>query len=95
MTMPFLKLKKFCANHKTSGLKNDPLFRLTSAKILVRLIRSNYTMFSNIIAGIPDWSTVESQALILQIASGCFLDDDDIVGRLIFRVWPLKKIDAF
>ena len=46
MTMPFLKLKKFCANHKTSGLKNDPFFRLTSAKILVRLIRSNYTMFS-------------------------------------------------
>jgi hypothetical protein len=33
-------------SHKTSGLKNDPFFRLTSAKILVRLIRSNYTMFS-------------------------------------------------
>lgn len=27
-------------------------------------------------------------------AVGC-IDDDDIVGRLIFRVWPLKKIDAF
>ena len=24
MTMPFLKIKKFCTNHKTSGLKNDP-----------------------------------------------------------------------
>ena len=27
-------------------------------------------------------------------AVGC-IDDDDIVGRLIFRVWPLKKIDSF
>lgn len=27
-------------------------------------------------------------------AVGC-IDDDDIVGRLIFRVWPLKKFDAF
>ena len=27
-------------------------------------------------------------------AVGC-IDDDDIVGRLVFRVWPLKKIDSF
>ena len=52
----------------------------------------NYTMFANIIAGIPDWSTVESQALILQIASGCFLDDDDIVGGL-FTQFISNKLD--
>lgn len=27
-------------------------------------------------------------------AVGC-IDDDDIVGRLVFRVWPLKKINIF
>lgn len=52
----------------------------------------NYTMFSNIIAGIPDWSTVESQALILQIASGCFLDDNDVVGGL-FTQFISNKLD--
>ena len=52
----------------------------------------NYTMFSNIIAGIPDWTTVDNQALILQIASGCFLDDDDIVGGL-FTQFISNKLD--
>lgn len=52
----------------------------------------NYTMFANIIAGIPNWNTTESQALILQIASGCFLDDDDIVGGL-FTQFVSNKLD--
>lgn len=52
----------------------------------------NYTMFSNIISSIPDWGSVESQALILQIASGCFLDDDDIVGGL-FTQFIANKLD--
>lgn len=52
----------------------------------------NYTMFANIIASIPDWSSVESQALILQIASGCFLDDNDIVGSL-FTQFISNKLD--
>lgn len=52
----------------------------------------NYTMFANIIAGIPNWNTAESQALILQIASGCFLDDDDIVGGL-FTQFVSNKLD--
>ena len=52
----------------------------------------NYTMFANIIAGLSDWSTIENQALILQIASGCFLDDDDIVGGL-FTQFIANKLD--
>ena len=52
----------------------------------------NYTMFSNIISSIPDWGSLESQALILQIASGCFLDDDDIVGGL-FTQFIANKLD--
>lgn len=52
----------------------------------------NYTMFANIISGIDDWSTLENQALILQIASGCFLDDSDIVGGL-FTQFISNKLD--
>lgn len=52
----------------------------------------NYTMFSNIISGIDDWSNSKSLSLILQIASGCFLDDDDIVGAL-FTSFIANKLD--
>lgn len=52
----------------------------------------NYTMFANIISGIKDWSTPNNLALILQIASGSFLDDDDIVGSL-FTTFIANKLD--
>ena len=52
----------------------------------------NYTMFSNIISGIDDWSNSKSLSLILQIASGCFLDDDNIVGAL-FTSFIANKLD--
>lgn len=52
----------------------------------------NYTMFSNIISGIDDWSKPANLATILQIASGCFLDDDDIVGGL-FTTFIGNKLD--
>lgn len=52
----------------------------------------NYTMFANIIAGINDWNTKENLSLILQIASGCFLDDNDIVGGL-FTQFIANKLD--
>lgn len=52
----------------------------------------NFTMFSNIISGIKDWSKPENLALILQIASGCFLDEDDIVGGL-FTTFIANKLD--
>ena len=52
----------------------------------------NFTMFSNIISGIKDWSKPENLASILQIASGCFLDEDDIVGGL-FTTFIANKLD--
>lgn len=52
----------------------------------------SFTMFANIISGIKDWSTSENLALILQIASGCFLDEDDIVGGL-FTTFIANKLD--
>lgn len=52
----------------------------------------NYTMFSNIISGIDDWSKPANLATILQIASGCFLDDDNIVGGL-FTTFIANKLD--
>lgn len=52
----------------------------------------NYTMFSNIISGIDDWSNPKSLGLILQIASGCFLDDDNVVGAL-FTSFIANKLD--
>lgn len=52
----------------------------------------NFTMFANTISGIPEWNKTESLALILQIASGCFLDDDDVVGSL-FTTFINNKLD--
>lgn len=52
----------------------------------------NYTMFSNIISGIEDWNKPENLALILQIASGCFLEDNDVVGSL-FTQFIANKLD--
>lgn len=52
----------------------------------------NYTMFANIISGIDDWSKHENLALILQIASGCFLDEENIVGGL-FAAFIANKLD--
>ena len=51
----------------------------------------NYTMFANIISGLDDWSKPEQLATILQIASGCFLDDDNIVGSL-FTTFIANKL---
>lgn len=52
----------------------------------------SYTMFANTIAGISDWSKPESLGLILQIASGCFNDKDNIVGHL-FTTFIANKLD--
>lgn len=42
----------------------------------------NYTTFCRAISGIKDWAHEESLALILQVASGCFLGKDNILGSL-------------
>lgn len=52
----------------------------------------SYTMFGNIIGGIKDWSSSENLATILQIASGCFNDEDNIVGSL-FTTFIANKLD--
>lgn len=52
----------------------------------------NYTMFINTISGIDNWSDPKSLAIILQIASGCFLDEDNIVGGL-FTSFVANKLD--
>ena len=52
----------------------------------------NYTMFSNIIGGIDIWSKPDNLALILQISSGCFLDEDNVVGNL-FTMFIANKLD--
>lgn len=52
----------------------------------------SYTMFANIIGGLKDWSSTQSLALILQIASGCFDDPDNVVGGL-FTQFIANKLD--
>ena len=52
----------------------------------------SYTMFADIISGIDDWEVPENLAMILQIASGCFNDPDNIVGGL-FTNFIANKLD--
>lgn len=52
----------------------------------------NYTMFANMISGIHDWSKKESLSLILEIASGCFNDKENILGNL-FTIFIGNKLD--
>ena len=52
----------------------------------------SYTMFSKIIGGISDWQKPESLAMIMQMASGCFTDKDNIVGSL-FTTFIANKLD--
>lgn len=69
----------------------DELMDRSKSKI-AKVNARNYTMFANIIGGIDDWSKPDNLAQILQIASGCFLDDDDIVGGL-FTTFIANKLD--
>lgn len=75
----------FLLNHHSELMDRSVAKR---AKINAR----SYTMFANIISGIDDWSTRENLALILQIASGCFMDEDDVVGGL-FTQFIANKLD--
>lgn len=52
----------------------------------------NYTTFCRAISGIKDWSKTESLALILQIASGCFLGKENIIGGL-FTAFINNQLD--
>ena len=66
--------------------------RMNRKKGYSKVNARNYTMFANIISGIDDWNSLESQSMILKIASGCFLDDSDIVGGL-FTQFISNKLD--
>lgn len=52
----------------------------------------NYTTFCRAIAGIKDWSNEESLGTILQIASGCFLGKDNILG-VLFTQFINNRLD--
>lgn len=52
----------------------------------------SYTTFCNAISGIEDWSNSKSLALILNIAKGCFDDENNIVGNL-FTTFIANKLD--
>lgn len=52
----------------------------------------SYTMFGKIIGGINDWQKTDSLAMIMQIASGCFNDKDNLVGSL-FTTFIANKLD--
>lgn len=53
----------------------------------------NYTMFANTISGIDNWEDPKNLALILQLASGAFLDDKDNVIGSLFTSFIANKLD--
>lgn len=52
----------------------------------------SYVTFANAISGIDDWSQSKNLGMILNIASGCFDSDDNIVGNL-FTTFIANKLD--
>lgn len=53
----------------------------------------SFTAFINAISGIKDWSKPDNLGFILQIAQGCFINDDtNIVGSL-FTTFIANKLD--
>lgn len=58
-----------------------------------KLNARSYTMFANIIGGIPDWSNPASLASIMQIASACFPNDEDNVIASLFTQFIANKLD--
>lgn len=52
----------------------------------------SYVTFANAISGISDWSTSKNLGIILNIASGCFDSQDNVVGNL-FTTFIANKLD--
>lgn len=52
----------------------------------------SYTTFCNAISGIREWSNTNSLALILNIAKGCFEDENNVIGNL-FTTFIANKLD--
>ena len=59
---------------------------------VMRVNPRSYVTFCNAISGIEDWSSTESLAMILNIAKGCFDDEDNTVGSL-FTMFIRNKLD--
>lgn len=52
----------------------------------------NYTTFCRAISSLENWGSSESLAMILQIASGCFLEKENILGSL-FTTFINNRLD--
>lgn len=52
----------------------------------------NYTTFCRAISSLENWGSSESLAIILQIASGCFLEKENILGSL-FTTFINNRLD--
>lgn len=50
-------------------------------------------MFANAISGLPNWQNPTNLAMILNIAKGCFRDEDNIIGNL-FTTFIANKLDT-
>lgn len=53
----------------------------------------SFTAFINAISGIKDWSKPDNLAFILQIAQGCFINDDTNVVGSLFTTFIANKLD--
>ena len=71
---------------------NNELFDQANKNHLDTINPRSYTTFANAISGIADWNKPENLALILNIAKGCFHDDQNIVGGL-FTSFIANKLD--
>lgn len=71
-------------------LYNTELFEPQNHVVLANA--RSYTTFCRAIAGIKDWSTPESLGMILQIASGCFLEKENVMGAL-FTAFINNRLD--
>lgn len=52
-----------------------------------------YTTFCKAISGIKDWNNDSSLGLILNLAKGCFLNDNDNVVGTLFTTFIAQKLD--
>lgn len=70
----------------------NELFDPSNSNHLDTINPRSYTTFANAISGIQDWNKPDSLALILNIAKGCFHDEENYVGGL-FTSFIANKLD--
>lgn len=62
-------------------------------KQLATINPRSFIMFANAISGLPNWQNPNNLAMILNIAKGCFRDEDNIIGNL-FTTFIANKLDT-